>query len=194
MREYDQIAEWYTATRDPAIGLPEVSAFADALPTRARVLDLGCGDGVPVSQFLIGQGFEVTALDSSAEMVRRFRANFPGVPVRVGRAEHAHFTPGSFEAVVARGVLFHLSAADQRVLLPKVSAWLRPGGAFFFTSGGAAGVRDGVMDGVPFRYVSLGPEGYRRALEEAGMRLVEDYVGSGGNHTYVAEKPAQPVA
>ena len=192
MREYDQIAEWYTSTRSPMIGLPEVAAFAEALPVGAKVLDLGCGDGVPISRFLVEEGFEVVGLDSSAEMVRRFRANLPGVRVHLGRAQDARVPLGSLDAVVAWGVVFHLADADQAAVLARASEWLRPGGTLLFTSGDTAGARDGTMDGVAFRYVSLDSEGYGRILERAGMHLVRDYVGSGGNHTYVAKKTAGP--
>ena len=190
MREYDLIAEWYTRTRSPTAGVAEVAAFAAELPAGARVLDLGCGDGVPVTRRLVRGGFGVTALDSSAEMARRFRTAVPGVPVRCERAEDARFPTSSLDAVVAWGVLFHLSEADQRAVIAAVSGWLRPGGRFLFTSGDVAGVREGVMDGVAFRYVSLDPSGYRRALAEAGMRWVRLRTDADGNPTYVAEKPA----
>ena len=189
MREYDRIAEWYAATRSPTIGVSDVQAFARTLPPRARILDLGCGDGVPITRELVRQGFRVTALDSSAEMIRRFRANLPGVPARCERAETAQFPDGSFDAAIAWGVLFHLADADQRSLIAKVSGWLVPGGRFLFTSGGEAGTREGAMEGVAFRYVSLGVDGYRRALVRSGVRLVRSYVGEGENPTYVAEKP-----
>lgn len=188
MREYDQIAEWYTSTRSPTVGVPDLAAFVRALPPRARVLDLGCGDGVPISRFLVQEGFDVTALDSSAEMVRRFRANLPGVPVRCERAEDARFAAGSFEAVVAWGALFHLPEAGQGLVIQKVSGWLAPAGRFLFTSGDVEGTREGVMGGVAFRYVSLGRRGYRTLLARSGMRLVEDHTDAAGNHTYVAEK------
>jgi hypothetical protein len=41
MHEYDQIAEWYIATRNPEVGVPALAALARRLPLRAKVLDLG---------------------------------------------------------------------------------------------------------------------------------------------------------
>ena len=190
MHEYDQIAEWYASTRSPTVGVPDVAAFVRPLPPGARVLDLGCGDGAPITRLLVREGFAVTALDSSAEMIRRLRAGCPGVTAQRERAEEARFPAGSFEAVVAWGVLFHLSAADQRSLIPRVAEWLAPGGRFLFTSADAEGTREGVMDGVTFQYVSLGRDEYGRLLTGAGAFLVEDYTDAWGNHTYVAAKTA----
>lgn len=192
MHEYDRIADWYAATRDPAVGLPDLAAFARALPPGARVLDLGCGTGVPVSRALLRSGFELTALDSSREMVARYRAAFPGVPAHHVRAQDAAFAPGAFDAVVAWGVLFHADEAAQRAILLRVGAWLAPGGRLLFTSGGDAGEAEGTMDGVPFRYVSLGVDGYRRQLAEAGLRLERHHADAWDNHVYVAVKPPAP--
>lgn len=190
MREYDQIAEWYVAARNPEIGVPDLGVFARKLPPRARVLDFGCGDGIPISQLLIREGFDVAALDSSPEMIARYRVNFPSVPTRCERVQEADFAAGSFEAVVAWGVLFHLSEAEQRAVIRKVSDWLRPGGRFLFTSGGVEGTSEGEMNGVTFRYDSLGVSGYRDMIEKTEMRLKADHRDEWDNHVYVAEKAA----
>ena len=192
MREYDQIAEWYVAARNPEVGVPDLTAFARRLPADARVLDLGCGDGVPISQFLTREGFDVVGLDSSPEMIARYRANFPGVPARCERVEEATFAAESFEAVVAWGVLFHLSEADQGAVIRKVSEWLRPGGRLLFTSGDVEDTSEGEMDGVSFRYTSLGVSGYRDVVERAGMHLEAEHRDEWDNHVYVAAKAAEP--
>ena len=188
MREYDEIAEWFTATRSPDVGVPDLAAFARTLPPRARVLDLGCGDGVPVSRLLRERGLDLTAIDSSSAMVERYRARFPEVPTQRVRAQDARFARASFDAVVAWGVLFHLSEEDQAAVIQNVAEWLAPGGRVLFTSGGVRSVSEGEMNGVAFRYVSLGADGYRRLLEQSGMRLDDHHADTWDNHVYVATK------
>ena len=189
MQAYDQIADWYTSARNPEVGTPELESFARRLPPGARVLDIGCGDGVPISQFLTRAGAEVVGLDSSPEMVARFRANLPSVPVRCERVQDASFEAESFGGVVAWGVLFHLSAPDQRAVIETVAEWLMPGGRALFTSGGEEGATEGEMDGVTFRYVSLGAEQYRAVLDRAGLVLETVHPDAWDNHVYVARKP-----
>jgi len=190
MHEYDQIAEWYVATRNPEVGVPALAAFARRLPPGARVLDVGCGDGIPISQFLVREEFDVVALDSSSEMIARYRVNFPDVPTWCERAEEADFTAKSFEAVVAWGVLFHLSETEQRDVIGKVADWLKPGAWFLFTSGDVEGATEGEMNGVTFRYTSLGVSGYRNVIERAGMRLEASHHDEWDNYVYVAETAA----
>ncbi|MEM1041960.1 MAG: class I SAM-dependent methyltransferase [Bacteroidota bacterium] len=188
MRPYDQIADWYALARDPEAGLDDLAAFACPLPAGAAVLDLGCGNGVPVSRFLLQQGFAVTGLDSSPAMLARYRTHFPAVPARCERAQDARFEPETFDAVVAWGVLFHLSETEQAAVIGKVARWLRPGGRFVFTSGEAKGVTESKMDGVTFGYTSLGRDAYRRLAEASGMRWVRDYTNAWDNHVYAVQK------
>ena len=190
MREYDQIAEWFTAVRSPEVGIPDLTAFAQMLPSRASILDLGCGDGTPISQWLLRNGFVLTGLDSSAEMIARSRTNFPTVPARCERAQEARFSSESFEAVVAWGILFHLSRVDQEAVIQKVSQWLKPQGRFLFTAGDIEGVAESSMNGVTFRYISFGACAYRRILENAGMWLEEEYSDAWDNYVYIAQKAA----
>jgi SAM-dependent methyltransferase len=185
MREYDRIADWYLGARSCEVGRAEVDALARALP---RVLDLGCGGGLPVSDVLTRAGMEVAGLDSSAQMLARYRRAFPGAEVRHARIQRAKFAPHSFAAVVAWGVLFHLDEAEQQAAIARVGERLRPMGQFLFTSAEGSGVREGEMSGVRFRYVSLGALGYRRALEVAGMRLVRHADDPWSNHVYLACK------
>ena len=186
MREYDRIADWYAATRDPEVGVVEVAALLRDLPARPRVIDAGCGHGLPIARHLVRAGATVMGIDSSREMVSRFRAALPEVAVRCERLETADVPRGSADAVVAWGVLFHLGRPAQRTGLRRMASWLRPGGRLLFTSGAEAGEREGTMDGVSFRYVSLGVAGYRGALAQAGMRLASYHRDAWGNHVYVA--------
>jgi cyclopropane fatty-acyl-phospholipid synthase-like methyltransferase len=190
MHEYDQIVEWYVAARNSEVGVSDLAAFTRRLPPRARILDLGCGDGISISRFLTREGFDVVALDSSPEMIARYRANFPDVPTRCERAQEADFPVESFEAVVAWGVVFHLSEAEQKDVIGKVADWLRPGGWFLFTSGDVEGTTEGEMNGVAFPYTSLGVSGYRDVVKSAGMRLETSHHDAWDNHVYVAEKAA----
>ncbi len=88
-----------------------------------------------------------------------------------------------FDGVVAWEVLFHLPPEEQEAAIAGVSRVLKPGGRFLFTGGDQAGVAESEMDGVSFRYVSLGAERYRAVLREHGFEILgehrdrwEDYV------------------
>ena len=188
MREYERIFDWYIATRNPSCGVSQVAEFAACLAPHSTLLDVGCGDGIPISRYLVAQGHSVFGIDSSPKMIEAFRKNFPTATAECASIAEARLTPGAFDAAIAWGVLFHLPEDEQQRAVANVAAALRHGGRFLFTSGEEHGTRDGRMDGVDFHYVSLGSEGYARLLRENGMRLLSDFYDDSQNYYYVAEK------
>jgi hypothetical protein len=53
MREYDLIAGWYPSDRGRTAGVNEALAVAATLGADSRILDLGCGNGVPITEALV---------------------------------------------------------------------------------------------------------------------------------------------
>ncbi|CAI0804449.1 Predicted methyltransferase (contains TPR repeat) [Serratia entomophila] len=50
---------------------PWLDRFLQLAPANGRILDIGCGNGVPIAQYFITQGREVTGVDSSAAMIEK---------------------------------------------------------------------------------------------------------------------------
>ena len=157
MREYDLIADWYATERGGnVVGVAEALAVAAALPAHSRILDVGCGNGVPIAKALVNLGHRVFGLDSSAGMVARFRANLPGTSVVRGDARWCPFADGSFDAAISWGMMFHLPRRDQAVAFASISRVLKWGAPYLFTAAeiedaGDAGIT-GTMNGVVFHY------------------------------------------
>lgn len=193
MREYDLIADWYARDRTHLTGVPEVQALAATLSRGAAVLDVGCGNGIPLTNLLVDAGLNVLGVDSSARMVEKFRTNLPDTPVMCSPIQTAHLAVDSFDAAIAWGVLFHLTHSDQALAFAKVAQALKTGARFLFTSGDKggkddSGIEGAPMNGVPFRYWSLTPDGYRELLCQHGFKLIDIHQDSGKNTYYLAEK------
>src|SRR5215472_16744086 len=94
MREYDLIADWFPTDRGRTVGVAEALAIAATLAVRSCILDVGCGNGVPVTEALVNAGYRVVGLDSSAGMLARFQANLPGASVVRGDAWRRPFVNG----------------------------------------------------------------------------------------------------
>ena len=176
MREYDEIAAWFAETRSDA-GLADVAAFARELPRGARILELGCGTGVPLSRYLLAEGFELSAIDSSEEMMKRFRTACPDARAERATIKESRLFDGEFDAAIAWGVLFHLEPRDQEDAIAKVASRLRPGARFLFTAGDRAETASSEMNGVPFTYYSLGREAYARVLRANALEIIDDERG-----------------
>ncbi|NOK07963.1 class I SAM-dependent DNA methyltransferase [Corallococcus exercitus] len=189
MHEYDLIADWYASQRAGHMGVPEVTALAASLPAGALVLDVGCGTGLPLTRVLLEHGCQVTGVDSSRELLARFQANFPHVPVLCASILSCELQAQTFDAAIAWGVLFHLRHEEQEQAIANIARALKPGAAFLFTSGDAHGSMDGApMNGVPFRYHSYSVQGYRDLLRAHGLALETTHTDPGGNVYYLARK------
>ncbi|MEQ1871864.1 MAG: class I SAM-dependent methyltransferase [Vicinamibacterales bacterium] len=191
VREYDLIADWYAAERVDHTGVPEALALARLLPAGARVLDIGCGNGKPITEALLTADVRVVGMDSATTMLARFRLNVPAAPAVRAVAQTLPFVDERFEGAIAWGVMFHLPQAEEVKVIASVARVLRPGGSFLFTAGDVAddsGDHVGIMNGVSFRYYSFTMDSYRRLLADHGFHVVGFHKDAGNNGHYLAAK------
>jgi ubiquinone/menaquinone biosynthesis C-methylase UbiE len=115
VREYDLITEWYASERVDQTGIPETAAMASSIPYGSRVLDVGCGNGIPITSALLRAGHVVIGLDSSSPMLERFRDNCPETFAIRSIVQACPFADGIFDAAVALGryVPPHSGVSDQ---------------------------------------------------------------------------------
>jgi SAM-dependent methyltransferase len=190
VREYDLMADWYCRDRGQTVGVTEALALAATLRRRSRVLDLGCGNGVPISEALVKAGYRVVGLDSSIGMLAHFRDNLSSTPVVRGDARLCPFLDGAFDAAISWGMMFHLSRGDQAAVAASVSRVLIPGAPFLFTGTEIEDADDGgitgTMNGVTFRYYAV--PSYRTLLAEHGFTLVDVHDDLGVSTYYLAQK------
>ena len=133
----DDGAAHSSTDEDPGLYVEWVAELAGLIPARARVVDLGCGIGLPGTRALTEHGLSVLGVDFSAVQLARARRLVPAASfVRADMAEF-HLRPASVDAVTAFYSLIHLPLADQRALLPRIRGWLRPGGYLLALVGAA---------------------------------------------------------
>jgi SAM-dependent methyltransferase len=138
-RGYDTMSLAYRGDDDAAAAssAEDVSRYASwtaelagMLSSGARVVDLGCGAGIPATRQLAGHGLQVLGVDFSAVQIRRARQLVPAA--RFVQADMTAFSlqAASVDAVVSFYALIHVPLADQQALFPRVREWIRPGGYF----------------------------------------------------------------
>jgi SAM-dependent methyltransferase len=195
-RGYDAISTAYrddrgcanpSSAEDTATYKTWLDEVARLLPDAARVLDLGCGAGVPATRILADRGYEVTGVDISAVQIERARRLVP--EATFVRADMATWdcAPGSFQAIVSLYAIIHVPLDDQRRLFPRIGTWLRPGGYLLATVGYErwTGIEDYM--GAPMFWDHADTPAYLAWLPEAGMRVLWNRVIPEGtsNHTLV---------
>lgn len=145
-RGYDAVSHAYRSddgAGDPSVGEDTgkyrrwAEDLARLLPAGARVVDLGCGAGVPATRELAAHGLRVAGVDFSPVQLSRARRLVPAGRFVQADMATLQLRPASVDAVTAFYSLIHLPLPDQRALLPRIRAWLRPGGYLLAVTGAA---------------------------------------------------------
>jgi SAM-dependent methyltransferase len=159
--------------------------LAALLPAGARVLDLGCGAGVPGTQELAARGLAVTGVDFSAVQVGRARRLVPAASFLQADITELEIQPGSLDAVVSYYALIHVPLADQQALFPRIRNWLRPGGYLLAIVGAGRWTATEEYLGAQMFWDHEDAPAYREWLAAAGLTPLWDrYVPEGDSgHT-----------
>lgn len=150
-----------------------------SLPAGSRVLDLGCGTGLPTARDLTAAGFQVTCVDLSPGMLELARRNVP--QARFVRADVADLTgggplpQGGFAAVATFFTLLMLPRAEIPVALGTLRDLLEPGGLL------ALGMVEADLDDVPIPFLgnTIRVSGYlrdelRHVVTDAGFEVIKE--------------------
>lgn len=132
---YDRLGERYVTWGASIEGDPRdrmVTQLAGSLPAGARVLELGCGAGVPSTQEL-AQHIDVLGVDISHSQVQLARQNVPAAQFVHADMSVLQFEEASFDGVVALYSISHLPREQYAHLFAEVFRWLAPGGLFLAT-------------------------------------------------------------
>ena len=176
---YDALAsrfdEW-SAQVEPDVRAEWGSKVVECIPAGERVVELGCGTGVPVARMLSSR-YAYTGVDTSEGMLEKARQSV-GADATLLRADmhSVRFAPASLGAVVAFYSISHTPREQHASLLRRVASWLRPGGVFvgnlhYFDD--PDDFDENWLGAGPMRWSGFDGATNRRLLVDAGFVVVE---------------------
>lgn len=192
---YDVLAEAYLRVRstdsEDVRLLDELSA---RLPDGARVLDAGCGAGVPVTRILSDR-FRVVGVDISERQVALARQNVPNAEFIQTDLVTLDLPAASFDAIVSYYAIIHVPRQEHPELLANFYRMLAPGGLLLVSMGAGDnpdGTEDNWLDGgAPMYWSHYGREDNLRMTANVGFEIIwdrlvtEDEKFGGGTHLFV---------
>jgi SAM-dependent methyltransferase len=182
---YDYIADQWNSNFRGQGYLDRVLGYVDVvlegLESQARVLDLGCGTGIPIARYIVEKGFRVVGVDQSEKMLEIARLAVP-------EAEFVHRDmidvelADGFGAAIAWDSIFHVERKHHSDIFHKLAQSLEHGGRLLLSVGGsgAGGSEAGgsgadgftsEMFGHTFFYSGHEPGVARKLLEAEGFEI-----------------------
>lgn len=109
------------------------------IPCGASILDLGCGTGRPIAEYLVSRGFSITGVDQSEAMLQLARYRMPEQRWILSSLESFEPTgpTGQFAAVIAWDSLFHIPRSAHAAILSRARAAMPINGRLVITVGGS---------------------------------------------------------
>ncbi|HET7620474.1 MAG TPA: class I SAM-dependent methyltransferase [Gemmatimonadaceae bacterium] len=177
-QSYDAIAARWDSARTSFHGSERryLDVMLEGLAPPARILDLGCGTGRPMAEYVLSRGHQVTGVDQSEELLALARARFPKGEWIHSRIEDFPIEGdrnGAYHGAIAWDSLFHIERERHEKILAKVHGALAPGALLMLTAGGSAhpAFTDTMFDR-EFFYDSHPPEQLAALLVELGFEIV----------------------
>lgn len=131
IKTYDSIVpdflEYYDHGKSEVQFKEQLDFVAAQLPRGARILDAACGLGLQ-ARYLSNLGFDVVAIDASANMIAQAKTFAPKCTFKVVDIRKLNFPPKSFDAVISFATLIHLDDNDCKKVMQNFHKLLKPDG------------------------------------------------------------------
>ncbi|MGB7537727.1 MAG: class I SAM-dependent methyltransferase [Anaerolineales bacterium] len=132
---YNAIAERYLAGRTTdSDDVRLLDDFVRRLPPDARILDAGCGAGVPVTRFL-SRSHRVVGVDFAEAQIRMARRLVPGARFACQDLAKLGFLDGTFDGICSYYAIIHIPRREHDAILHHFYRMLKPSGVVLLCLG-----------------------------------------------------------
>ena len=189
---YNAIANRYLAERTRDSGdVHLLDDFIERLPANAKVLDAGCGAGIPISQML-SEHFDVTGVDFSEAQIELAKKHNPNANFICQDMTRLDFLEDTFDGICSYYAIIHIPREEHQALLINFHRMLKPGG-FALLCLGAEHLIDDIDEnylGTRMYWSHYDTETYLNMLNDCGFSIiwskrVADETCEGAGHLFV---------
>lgn len=129
---YNNIADIWNKERVWYIEQQSIDAAIKYLQPSASILDVGCGSGRPIADYLIKGGFDVYGLDFSEKLIKYAEQIITKEKLFID--DICDFTTDiKFDAIICWFTLFHIHANNHFHVLEKFHSLMKPNGILLIT-------------------------------------------------------------
>jgi len=182
--DYDEVVATYSRERQFLRTGKYLTDLMASLPRGAIVLDVGCGDGIPVDETLIKKGFLVTGVDVSKKMIEKARRNLPRGDFKVKDMRDLKWGEYEVDAIVSFYALFHVPRNEHKTIIKTLVSYLRPGGKLLITMGDKDFEGEHESFGVKMWASQYNPQKNREMVESCGIKVEMEAMDKSGGERH----------
>jgi len=189
---YNAIANRYLAerTRDSE-DVRLLDGFIERLPINGKVLDAGCGAGLPISQML-SEHFDVTGVDFSEAQIKLAKKHVPKANFICQDMTKLDFPENTFDGICSYYAIIHIPREEHQSLLANFYRMLKPSGVALLCLG-AEHLIDDIDEnylGTRMYWSHYDTETYLKMLKDCGFSIIwskhiADESCEGSGHLFV---------
>jgi len=189
---YNAIANRYLAqrTRDSE-DVRLLDGFIERFPINGKVLDAGCGAGLPISQML-SEHFDVTGVDFSEAQIKLAQKHVPKANFICQDMTKLDFPENTFDGICSYYAIIHIPREEHQSLLANFYRMLKPSGVALLCLGA-----EHLMDDIDKNYLGTrmywshyDTETYLKMLKDCSFSIIwskhiADESCEGSGHLFV---------
>lgn len=180
---YNKIAGKYNRQRKIYQSKPLLLKFLKYIPKNSKVLDLGCGAGIPVSKFLADNSCKVVGIDFSDGMLKLARKNVTSARFLRMDMTKIKFKENSFNGAVSFYAIIHIPREYHQKIYKNLHKIIKPNGVLFANASGTSTWEETAKDymGVPMFWSFYHPKKTLKLISNAGFQIIWSKVLKIGN-------------
>ncbi len=171
---YDKIAHQYMQERGQYDNTNEIQEFIDLLPKNAKVLDIGCGGGVPILRMMVKNGFTATGIDFSKSMLELAKENVPEAELIYGDVTKTDFESASFDGIISAYAIIHIHKSLHPMIYTRIYNWLKPGGVMLMGTSHSEWEEIANYHGVDMAWSHPAPPESLQMVRNTGFEVIFD--------------------
>jgi cyclopropane fatty-acyl-phospholipid synthase-like methyltransferase len=182
---YEKAADNYAANRNQFESIKYLEQFSKLIEKGRTVLDVGCGAGKPVDEYLIKKGFAVNGIDISERMIELAKKNIPQGFYEVKDMSKLKEGEYCVDGIVSFYAIFHTPREKHHELLKKFASFMPNGGGILITMG--AEEYEGFEDdfhGAKMFWSYYGAEKNTELVENAGFKIILNEIDGSANEKH----------
>lgn len=184
-RGYEKVADDYASKRNQFESIKYLEMFIPLVEKGKTILDIGCGAGRPVDEFLVRHGYAVNGVDISERMIELAKQNVPQGFFEVKDMTKLKEGEYCVDGIVSFYAIFHTPRQQHQKLLSTFASFMPKGGALLITMGAEEWEgTENDFHGSKMFWSHYGAEKNKEMLEKAGFEIVMSTIDTSGGEKH----------